>query len=71
MFNGHEHRVEKNQNDDEPIEPLCFDHVSDPKPKSFFGSPHGSANAFFPHSVFERGRSRKACDIKNNMDVSN
>lgn len=63
MFDGHEHRVEKHQHDNEPIEPLRFYHASDPEPKTFLGPPHGRANAFFPHPVFERGRARKTWAI--------
>lgn len=59
MFDGHEHRVEKHQHDDEPIEPLRFYHAPDPEPKTFLGPPHGRANAFFPHPVFECGRARE------------
>lgn len=64
MFYCHEHRVKKHQHDDEPIEPLRFYHVSDPKPKSFLGPPHGRANALFPHSVFERRRARETCGFE-------
>lgn len=59
VFDGHEHRVEKHQHDDEPIEPLRFYHAPDPEPKTFLGPPHGRANAFLPHPVFECGRARE------------
>lgn len=67
VFDGHEHRVEEHQHDDEPIEPLRFHHASDPEPEPFFGPPHGRADAFFPHSVFERGRPRETCGFTHKI----
>lgn len=67
VFDGHEYRVEEYQHNDEPIEPLCFHHASDPEPETFFGPPHGRADAFFPHSVFERGRSRETCGFTHKI----
>lgn len=45
MLNSDTYRVEEHQDDDEPVEPLGFHCVSDPKPEPFLSAPEVCALA--------------------------
>lgn len=43
MFGSDCYSIKEHKDDDEPVEPLCFDCMSDPKSETFFSSPEALA----------------------------
>lgn len=53
MFDSDADSVEKNKDDNEPVEPLRFYGMSDPESKSLLGSPKTNAGTFVFHPRLE------------------
>lgn len=58
MFNRYANGIEEHQNDNEPVEPLCFHRVPDPETETFFRQPKTFTAALVAHFCIEETYNR-------------